>query len=305
MSAEHLWLEGRVARVCAVAGQKAVTEDYTTHADVYVPDVQLAIEVQRWSTDYQLRTDSRRRQGANVLWLLPEDGGAPNARSSQKALFSLPAARLRVHHRNSRQLLLQPWVYPEQRFDARLTVYGTVGKLNRETLKLENRMHDLAAFLDEIFTGRRVWCPPGTQGLPSLWSGCWVLTTDLTAVQALAGPRGGLPEKPSTGPSFRTPRKPLPSRLAPDELEDPVQPPFAEEVTDPRPSATSPDKVDEPALARPSGEVADPPEPVESHPLPPATGAPIELSQAPGTSVGSGERKSIWRRLWQWLIGRE
>lgn len=67
MSVEHLWLEGRVARVCEVAGEIAFTEDYATHADIYVPGPRLAIEVQPWSTDYQRRTRARQRMGARAM----------------------------------------------------------------------------------------------------------------------------------------------------------------------------------------------------------------------------------------------
>lgn len=266
MSAEHLWLEGRVARVCEVAGQVAITEHYATHADVYVPGRQLAIEVQRWSTDYQRRTRARQRAGASVLWLLPEDGGAPNARSTTRALFELPAARLRVHRRGNRQELLQPWLHPDQRREARLTVFGTVGRLNRQTMKLESRMHDLAAFLDEIFSGRRHWYPPGTAGLPSASGGCWVLTADLDTTRAHHSAT-------RPGPSAR----PFPGQSA------------APTSSDDRPAVTGLDDLpDSPRL--PASDIAASPDPLTA-----STGEELVVSTGPGGTSCRGRSCCVVR----------
>lgn len=145
ISAQHRWLQSRIARICELLGYEAIPEHYETHADVYVPARGLALEVQRWSTNYETRTRARLEAGADPLWLLPIQEGDPQSSRSTRALFALPAARIFLHAQGDRRKLLTPWLDPTQRANARLTVFGTVARLNRDGYRPSDgqlRLHD-------------------------------------------------------------------------------------------------------------------------------------------------------------------
>jgi hypothetical protein len=168
-----------LARLCDVLGYSAITEHQKTNADVYVTEAEVVIEVQRWSTKFEQRTRRRQREGQSVLWLLTEDAAGSKVK---KALFTLPAARLRVHARGNRRQTLEPWEHPEQNSDAVLSVYATVARLKFDNHDLGHRASDAARFLKEVLSGQRRWYPPRTPGLPIPYCGAWVLTKDLERV---------------------------------------------------------------------------------------------------------------------------
>lgn len=205
MSDEHRWLQFRIEFLIRnYLKLNAWTEDSTTFADVYVevPDGDdLAIEVQRWPTDFPTRSQLREDRGASPLWLLTDDA---HGRSVNTALREHPCARLYVHHvddtKRQRPLPLQPW----QPHDfhaivdhhhgrprtlsnlARLAVGQTIARLGgsasgRRFLTTRNPdgsevRYDIVQFLREVTSGQRRWHPAGFEGMPI---GAWVLQKDL------------------------------------------------------------------------------------------------------------------------------
>lgn len=91
--------------LCDDLGYEAMQEH--AYADVWVKNTPpLAIEVQRWATNFAVRFAARQAMGANVLWLLPESASSKKAGQD---LFRHPAARLRVLRRGSRTEEAKPW----------------------------------------------------------------------------------------------------------------------------------------------------------------------------------------------------
>jgi hypothetical protein len=174
MSAQHRWLQARLARILETLDFPAITEHAATNADVFVPGPGLAIEVQRWSSNFEKRTAARVNKGSPVLWLLTEDA---KGRATQQALFSLPAARVKVHALGDDTRRLAPWDDRSLNRRARLSVFATVATL-RADASLRTRPYDARAFLAEVLAGSRRWYPPGTPGLPD-GRGLWVLEKDL------------------------------------------------------------------------------------------------------------------------------
>lgn len=181
MSPQHRWLQARIARICDRVGHAAITEHYDTNADVYVADAKFVIEVQRWSTAFERRTLAREQKGNRVLWLLTEDA---EGRSVNRALFSLPAARVRVHARGDRSRRLTPWLDEKANVDAVLSIYATVARLDRGSMTLKTGHHDGAQFFADILSGQRRWYPPGTPDLPRTDCGAWVKSEDLVLARA-------------------------------------------------------------------------------------------------------------------------
>ena len=168
----------------SAASFAAITEHAATNSDVFVPGPDLAIEVQRWSTDFEKRTAARVDQGASVLWLMTEDA---KGRATDRALFGLPAARVKVHALNDDTKRLAPWDNRSLNRIARLSVQGTVATL-RPDGTLHTKPHDARTFLAEVLAGTRRWFPPGTPGLPDR-RGLWVLEEHLDVAAKSASNR--------------------------------------------------------------------------------------------------------------------
>ena len=155
MTADHVWLQKRLARVCErKLGLETVIEDRSSYADVLVatPTGRWALEVQRVATDIAGRTAERLRRGVLPLWLLPES--AP-VRSDE--LFRYPCARIRVVDvRNPRSLVaFEPWVDPELSRRAWLQIGGTAMTRRSGEPDLRYTWLDADVFLQEVFTGAR------------------------------------------------------------------------------------------------------------------------------------------------------
>lgn len=170
MSAQHRWMQERLRRMCAALGQEAIPEHHATNADLYLPGVRLAIEVQRWPTDFAGRTAARERAGAQVLWLITEDAAG---RGVERALRRQPCVRVRVHERGERRKRLQPWLRPEEASRAVLSVGARVAFIDQKAGRLRLGWRDGCGFLAEVIDGRRIWLPdivPGRAGPGGAWA---------------------------------------------------------------------------------------------------------------------------------------
>lgn len=182
LSPQHRWLTARLARLCELLGYEAVTEHYETDSDVYVPGASYSLEVQRWDTKFAKRTLARQRKGARVIWFVSEDA---KGTAAAKAVFLMPAVRLRVESRDDGRIALKPWDHEQQNRDAILKMFATVARLDRTGKHLITGKMDAYPFLKQILGGERLWYPPGTEGAPRD-GGFWARPSDLARVRQVA-----------------------------------------------------------------------------------------------------------------------
>jgi len=170
MSPRHVWHRDRLVRICESLGMEAIPEHPPTHADVYIPITQYALEIQLRDTDFIGRIQARASRGANTLWLLPPD---ISGKAVEDALFRLPSARLNVYDarvppRARGNHPFAPWNDSKQlNRHARLEVYATVYVACDEAPYLRRRKMDCRQFLREVLAGQRVWVPENTDGVPT------------------------------------------------------------------------------------------------------------------------------------------
>ena len=97
-----------------------------THADVFVHEALLCLEVQLNPTQFRRRTRAREAKGSQVCWLIRE---GLDTEKALKALFGLPAVRFRVIDRDDLGRLSRRGTTPGDRRlarRARLQIFGTV-----------------------------------------------------------------------------------------------------------------------------------------------------------------------------------
>ncbi|GEB46553.1 hypothetical protein MTE01_24980 [Microbacterium testaceum] len=206
-SAEHTWLQQRLAMLCADLGYAAFPE--YAHADVWVDGPRPhAIEVQRWTTDFAARTSARRHAGADVIWLLPESATSPQLK---RALFRQPAARLRVFQAPGRSVEARPWE-PGHTGRVRLWVGATVMRMADDGRSLTSAgNYDAREFLREVLSGERLWYGPNAVGFA--YGSGWARVEDVAAVRAVhrrpARPR--VQTEPAAAATTGSPPSPQPS----------------------------------------------------------------------------------------------
>ena len=190
-SAQHEWMKLRLTRIASRLGYKATPEHAPTHADVFVHEASLCLEIQLNPTQFRRRTGVREAKGAKVCWLIRE---GLDGEKALKALFGLPAVRFRVVDRDEPGRLVTPWDHPGDRdlaHRARLEVFATVAHARRVDKRADPVMPvgtwfrtgamDGFEFLEEILSGRRRWYRPGMLGQKR---GLWALRTDVAEYYA-------------------------------------------------------------------------------------------------------------------------
>lgn len=168
-SDEHLWMKGRIARVCRMLGYEAVIEHEPTQADVFLPDSKIAIEYQRWDTKFDKRNLERSHAGADTtLWFFPE----PPQHATKTALAKLVRTRIYQHggiyitpaHGNRRQaknrlIVQKPWELPgdiDVKRTTRLFVSGSIVTYDSKNKCLKyTGSYGLHLFLAEVVRGER------------------------------------------------------------------------------------------------------------------------------------------------------
>lgn len=180
-SAEHRWLQQRLAMLCSDLGYVAIQEHYESRADVWVASTPpLAIEIQRWMTKFTDRSESRKSKGANVLWLLPESASSKKA---GRELFRQPAARIRVFKRGSRTEQATPWK-PGHSGRVLLWVGATVMRPSPDGLTLiSSGNFDAKMFLREVLEGERKWYGPNEAGFAGDYG--WARPEDVERMRAM------------------------------------------------------------------------------------------------------------------------
>jgi hypothetical protein len=71
-TAQHEWMKLRLTRIARKLGYTATPEHAQTHADVFVLEASLCLEVQLVPTQFGKRTAARRAKGTTVCWLIRE-----------------------------------------------------------------------------------------------------------------------------------------------------------------------------------------------------------------------------------------
>lgn len=178
---KHKWIVRRLARVIERIGYQALVEDRGSYADVLVPEVGYAIEVQRWPTKFEHRSEARAARGLKTIWLLTADAaGGRGSRSVRNALFGSPAARVTVVDRANRRERLEPWAHSGQGRDAVLQVFATINVPDpADPARLRTHSYDGFRFLSEVLASERLWYPPGTPALALDHAGGWARPLEL------------------------------------------------------------------------------------------------------------------------------
>jgi hypothetical protein len=194
MSEEHQWLQGRLYVILRPLLKKVfpssdippIIEHSETRADVYVAQAKLALEVQRWPTDFQERTEARQQDGGQVIWLVTE--GYKDAAWKAGLMSRVPAVIVAVEDPTDRSRRLFPWKNRQDHRVSRLRFYGTVAQMKDGRLTTRSIFPHL--FFHGVLSGERVWYPPGTPGVVHAndgrpWrSGFWALRTELAQAQS-------------------------------------------------------------------------------------------------------------------------
>ena len=223
-SAEHRWLQQRLALLCDGLGYEAIQEHYESRADVWVASTpSLAIEIQRWPTAFADRTEARQSKNANVLWLLPESASSKRA---GRELFRQPAARIRVLKRGSRTEEATPWK-PGHSGRVLVWVGATVMRPSPDGLSLTSAgNYDAKNFLGEILAGERQWYGPSEPDF--VFGSGWARPEDVEQVRAARRRAASLivttPANTQVEHAAQTEIKPLAAE-SPDQPEDTKSPP--------------------------------------------------------------------------------
>ncbi|SKC53936.1 hypothetical protein SAMN06295973_1795 [Plantibacter cousiniae] len=273
-SAEHRWFQQRLVMLCADLGYEAMQEH--AYADVWVQaKPPLAIEVQKWATNFTVRSAARQSNGADVLWLLPESA---SSRQAGQDLFRHPAARIRVLRRGSRTEEARPWE-PGHSGRVVLWIGATVMRPSPDGLSLVSAgNYDAREFLREVLNHERRWYGPNESGFK--FGAGWARVADVEQMR---------------------------TRRAQQLLSETQRPPAVVPQA-PVPSAPQPDKESGPPSVRPEPEteaedlalvpIADPRAPVRSTPMPtsaPEVGPPFLPHPVTPT------RRPWFQRLRAWL----
>lgn len=182
MSLEHRWFQQRIARICASLGYEVVQEHFDSSADVWVEsNPPLAIEIQRWPTNFVKRNRARVATGARVIWLFPESGSSPKM---SRALFNNPAARIRVIGMDGSWDVAPPWTQGAStavKLCVGATVVGTVNQANKQRLESVGN-YDAKRFFGELLNGDRRWFGPNVRQIK--YGAGWALNTEMEMIQA-------------------------------------------------------------------------------------------------------------------------
>ncbi|WP_169514115.1 hypothetical protein [Jonesia quinghaiensis] len=190
---EHLWIKGRLLKIVQSLGVAAVLEHPLTRADVFLPDNNIALEYQRWDTNFQHRTAQRTSAGVETtIWLLPwQPTKAPRTKehkSFNTQVFNHGGIYIAVLNKDNRYEVQRPWEDSSQERTARLYASGSIAVFDPSLGALVRKPRSLATVLSEIITGDRILAntfvlqKSDWRVVPAL---VWVLRDDLARVKSL------------------------------------------------------------------------------------------------------------------------
>lgn len=239
---EHRWLKEYVRRVALDLGHRDVELEVNLNdrvrADVFLPEVLRGrVEIQRGPTNVPDRTESF----AEVVWLLR----AAFNESNKRYLFTCPCVQVRVVRREAgRPVLAEPWADGR---GAEVRATGTVLQARAVPDSsdpfgfFENEKNvDLAAFLADVWSGRRRWHPQLTA---HRFAG-WITVEDFVRYESWRRPPAPQPapepELPESLPLSPAPTPgPDPAAVEPSAPAELTSTPIAVEPREVRPDAPS------------------------------------------------------------------
>lgn len=213
---EHLWIKGRLYKIAKSIGAEAVIEHSLTHADVLLPEHNLALEYQRWNTDFVTRTEQRTSAGAaRTIWMFPSHlpKGAPSVvrKRFDEEVFQYGGIYVSVLNEGDDRKAARPWEDASQERTARLYASGSIAVYNPHRQALVRTRRSLATILAEIIRGDRVleqavvWKKSEDRRVRA-W--VWALRDDLACAEAAqegkrrtARPLANKPSMPAEAPS--------------------------------------------------------------------------------------------------------
>ena len=157
---EHLWVKGRLFRIGRLLGLDPIEEDGRTRADVYLAKPGIALEYQRWDTDFTGRAAQRARAGAEVtVWLFPaQRPGLPTTKRAaafRQHVWEAGGIYLSVKNVDNRREHQTPWEHAAQERTARLYASGSIVVFDPKLGHLVRRELSIATVLREIANGER------------------------------------------------------------------------------------------------------------------------------------------------------
>lgn len=188
---EHLWIKGRLYKIARALKYEAVIEHSPTNADVFLPGPGLALEYQRWDTDFRSRSQSRSESGARTtLWLFP----SPPKDAPRSA--KLNAFNREVYEQGGLFLSVlnpdnwgsqRPWENSSQERTARLYASGSIAEFDpkREQL-VRGKRRSMATVLKQIIDGELnlVWTEVYSKGAHQVVPArVWVHRKDLALAE--------------------------------------------------------------------------------------------------------------------------
>lgn len=158
---EHLWMKGRLLKIAQRLGAKAVVEHTPTRADVFLPEHGIALEYQRWDTNFAQRTRQRSAAGAaDTIWMFPwQPTGAPQTQAHKAfntEVFKHGGIYVAVRNKDNPRELQRPWEDSSLERTARLYASGSIVVFDPAFGALVRRSLSLATVLAQIISGDRI-----------------------------------------------------------------------------------------------------------------------------------------------------
>lgn len=258
---EHLWMKGRLYGVARSLGLVAVVEDSYTRADVLLPDQNVALEYQRWDTDFGGRTRQREHAGARqTLWLLPRPGhdrGEALRKKFDDFVYNDGGIYIEALQHGSWEKT-EPWEHPEQERGTFLYASGSIVRLYKADERYVARCtKSWKSVLKEILRGERILtqAPVISARTKTVQTRMvWVLKSDLQRVEEARTRARQIREQRAAqkiAEQAQTEAESLQPPASPD-LEGPESPTAAE----PQPEAVVPLPAAEPATVLESSKEA-------------------------------------------------
>lgn len=293
-SDEHTWVKSRFFRICRTLGVESIIEDQATHADVYVPSIKLALEYQRWNTNFIGRTQARATAGAQTLWMFPAHSKGA-ARSKKLAAFNKQVYErgglyLSVVDNRDRRHDLRPWEDSRLNKHARLYVSGSVAVYDKENGCLKAGQRSLAVFLGQVIDGTRTLTPADIRERSGRVRRklVWLEQSDLVALEQTKASTKAETTAPASGVE-EPKRRPATTHLAEVELEQ-LSADTAGEVGPDNRGVTTPTADSDPPIKR-----SDRSETAQEADLHPESGS---------ASESASPWQSLWHRIRRMMLGR-
>lgn len=189
---EHLWMKATLFKIAQSLGAEAVVEHSLTRADVFLPGHDLALEYQRWNTDFLQRTEQRSSAGvAHTVWMFPWQPPNTQQTSVLKAfnneVFEHGGMFIAVRNEDDARELQRPWEDASQERTARLYASGSIAVFDIDRAALIRKERPLETVLAEILAGDRVLAHAVVltkSNGQELWRRVWALRADLARAEA-------------------------------------------------------------------------------------------------------------------------